>query len=247
MEELAGKQSKILEEIQRIACKMQEKLAEARNAEEIYMRSGQCFDFQYEQFMELTRECSICAEQLTERLRHMILDGDWPAEEKQRYRGQLIQSHRITVSYKDEIVKVMLPILLPHRKGTYSDYIYKPLYLALKDWCQLRLEQGESLPFYEKATICFQHMYDERLPKSRIRDHDNMEEKQVVDALGMFFLQSDGGLFLNTYHVSVISNQDRTVLFLMPQEWFPSWLQKENSGTDISKKAAVVSVENSTG
>ena len=118
MEELAGQQSKILEEIQRIACKMQEKLAEARNAEEIYMWSGQCFDFQYEQFMELTRECSICAEQLTERLRHMILDGDWPAEEKQRYRGQLIQSHRITVSYKDEIVKVMLPILLPHRKGT---------------------------------------------------------------------------------------------------------------------------------
>ena len=151
------------------------------------------------------------------------------------------------MSYKDEIVKVMLPILLPHRKGTYSDYIYKPLYLALKDWCQLRLEQGESLPFYEKATICFQHMYDECLPKSRIRDHDNMEEKQVVDALGMFFLQSDGGLFLNTYHVTLISNQDRTVLFLMPQEWFPSWLQKENRGTDISKKSAVVSAENSTG
>ena len=151
------------------------------------------------------------------------------------------------MSYKDEIVKVMLPILLPHRKGTYSDYIYKPLYLALKDWCQLRLEQGESLPFYEKATICFQHMYDERLPKSRIRDHDNMEEKQVVDAIGMFFLQSDGGLFLNTYHVTLISNQDRTVLFLMPQEWFPSWLQKESSGTDISKKSAVVRAENSTG
>lgn len=247
MEELAGKQSKILEEIQRIACKMQEKLAEARNAEEIYIRNGQCFDFQYEQFMELTRECSIYAEQLTERLRRMILDGDWPEEEKQRYQGQLIQSHRIAASYENEVIRIEIPALLPHRKGVYSDYIYKPLYLALKDWCRLRLEHGEALPFYEKATLCFQHMYDERLPKSRIRDHDNMEEKQVVDALGMFFLQSDGGLFLNTYHVSVISNQDRTVLFLMPQEWFPSWLQKENSGTDISKKAAVVSVENSTG
>ena len=199
---------------------------------------------QHEQFMNDKR--FIPVEQMTERS-HMILDGDWPAEEKQRYRRQLIQSHRITVSYKDEIVKVMLPILLPHRKGTYSDYVYKPLYLALKDWCQLRLEQGESLPFYEKATICFQHMYDECLPKSRIRDHDNMEEKQVVDALGMFFLQSDGGLSLNTYHVTLISNQDRTVLFLMPQEWFPSWLQKENRGTDISKKSAVVSAENSTG
>ena len=84
MEELAGKQSKILEEIQRIACKMQEKLAEARNAEEIYIRNGQCFDFQYEQFMELTRECSIYAEQLTVRLRRMMLDGDWPVEEEQR-------------------------------------------------------------------------------------------------------------------------------------------------------------------
>lgn len=151
------------------------------------------------------------------------------------------------MSYRDEIIKVVLPVLLPHRKGTYSDYIYKPLYLALKEWCRLRLNQGEELPFYEKATLCFQHIYDGHLPQSRIRDHDNMEEKQVVDALGMFFLKSDGGLFLNTYHATLISNQDRTVLFLMPQEWFPSWLQKENSGTDISKKSVVVSTENSIG
>ena len=61
---------------------MQEKLAEARNAEDIYMRSGQCSNFQYKQFLELTRESSIYAEQLTEHLRHMILDGNWPMEEK---------------------------------------------------------------------------------------------------------------------------------------------------------------------
>lgn len=247
MEELAGKQSKTLEGIQRIACKMQEKLAEARNAEEIYIRSGQCFDFQYEQFMELIRESSIYAEQLTEHLRHMILDGDWPAEEKQRYRGQLIQSHRIKVSYRNEVIKVVLPVLLPHRKGTYSDYIYKPLYLALKEWCRLRLNQGEELPFYEKATLCFQHIYDGHLPQSRIRDHDNMEEKQVVDALGLFFLQSDGGLFLNTYHVTAISDQDRTALFLMPQERFAAWLQEENRESVISKKSDVVGKEISTG
>ena len=238
---------KTLEESQRIACKVQTKLAEARNAEEIYIRSGQCFDFQYEQFMELIRESSIYAEQLTEHLRHMILDGDWPAEEKQRYRGQLIQSHRIKVSYRNEVIKVVLPVLLPHRKGTYSDYIYKPLYLALKEWCRLRLNQGEELPFYEKATLCFQHIYDGHLPQSRIRDHDNMEEKQVVDALGLFFLQSDGGLFLNTYHVTAISDQDRTALFLMPQERFAAWLQKENRESVISKKSDVVGKEISTG
>ena len=29
---------------------------------------------------------------------------------------------------------------------------------------------------------------DKKLPGTRIRDHDNIEEKQVVDALGMYFL-----------------------------------------------------------
>ena len=247
MEEITAEQSKCLEEIQRITCRMQEKLAEARNAEDIYIRSGQSSNFQYKQFLELTRESSFYAEQLMERLRHMILDGEWPSEEKKRYREQLIESHRITVSYKDEIIKVVLPVLLPHRKGVYSDYIYKPLYLALKEWCRLRLEHGEELPFYEKATICFQHMYDGNLPKSHIRDHDNIEEKQAVDALGTFFLQSDGGLFLNTYHATMISNQDRTVLFLMPQERFPDWIQEKSREADISKKSVIDSVETSTG
>lgn len=51
------------------------------------------------------------------------------------------------------------------------------------------------------------------MPETRIRDHDNIEEKQVVDALGMYFLVSDSGLYLDTYHTTTLGERDCTFLF----------------------------------
>lgn len=56
---------------------------------------------------------------------------------------------------------------------------------------------GGGTPEYMKCTVCFVHVYDETLPLGRVRDHDNYEEKHVLDVLANFFLKSDGGLYVD--------------------------------------------------
>ena len=74
---------------------------------------------------------------------------------------------------------------------------------------------------------------------ARVRDHDNIEEKQMVDAMGMFFLVSDGGLYLDSYHTSTMGEEDRTYLFLMTQEHFPQWISSMKQEEIVSKKEEV--------
>lgn len=103
---------------------------------------------------------------------------------------------------KDEILRVSAPVLIPHRKDCYTDYLYKPLHTAFRNWCMQRAEEKLEIPTYTNCTICFVHVYDETLPLARVRDHDNYEEKHVQDIITNFFLQSDSGLYTNTCHVT---------------------------------------------
>ena len=137
------------------------------------------------------------------------------------------------------ILKVELPGLLSHRKNKYTDYLYKPVTMALENWCIRQQEQGEEIPQFERAAVCFLHVYDQKQSVARVRDHDNIEEKQMVDAMGMFFLVSDGGLYLDSYHTSTMGEEDRTYLFLMTQEHFPQWISSMKQEEIVSKKEEV--------
>ena len=67
-------------------------------------------------------------------------------------------------------------------------------------------------------------MYDSGLPLTRVRDHDNLEEKHILDVVGSFFLKTDSGLYLNSYHTTMLGKEDRTYLVIMENEKFPGWL-----------------------
>lgn len=82
------------------------------------------------------------------------------------------------------------------------------------------------VPEYEKCTVCFMHLYDEKLPIARVRDHDNCEEKHVLDVISNFFLVSDGGLYLDTYHFTRMGEQDGTRIFIMDTSLFPEWISR---------------------
>ena len=69
----------------------------------------------------------------------------------------------------------------------------------------------------------------------------------MVDALGMFFLVSDGGLYLDTFHTSLLGEEDRTCLFLMDQEEFPQWIHRLGEDRKISKNETTWEGENPTG
>ena len=222
----AGKQGQSMDDAQRLTGLIQEYLTEARNAEAVYIRGGGESEFQYSQWRERIMEAALCAERLTERLRRLVMSARFPVQEQVAYRSRLVQSHEIQILYEKDILRVEMPFLLAHRKTLYTDYIYKPLYLALLQWCETRLETGEQIPSYEQATLCYVHMYNKSLSAFRVRDHDNMEQKQVADALGMFFLVSDGGLYMDTYHTTVMGEKDRTILFLMPVDRFGEWIHE---------------------
>lgn len=234
-----------LEKIQRQAMGVQEYLAEARLLRTVHERNGS--GFQMGCFVECITSASFTAEGLTERLRRLVLENCLWEPVRETYGAGIVSLHGISVAYENEVLTVELPGLLPHRKNRYTDYLYKPVHLALKNWCGRRQKEGLEVPLYEQATVCFLHGYDKKLSMARVRDHDNIEEKQMVDALGMFFLVSDGGMYLNTYHASVQGDEDRTVLFLMHQEAFPRWISGMEEAKLISEKEVGERVENPTG
>ena len=98
--------------------------------------------------------------------------------------------------------------------------------IAFKQWCICQNQEQKRIPEYEKCTVCFVHLYNRDLPLGRIRDHDNFEEKHVLDVISNFFLASDSGLHVDTYHITRMAEQDATEVYIMDTENFPKWLQK---------------------
>ena len=77
------------------------------------------------------------------------------------------------------------------------------------------------LPSYEECLVCFVHVYNKKLPLAgRVRDHDNIEEKHVLDIISSFYLKSDSGLFVDTFHMTRLGTEDGTFLFVMEQADF---------------------------
>ena len=236
---------KQLEEVQRQAGGLQECLAEARLMRTAQGRSGSAF--QMGCFMDCVMEASFLAERLAGGLRRLVIENCLWKREREVYGLGLVKLHGIRVEYESGVLKVELPGLLPHRKNKYTDYLYKPVTMALENWCIRRQEQGEEIPQFERAAVCFLHVYDRKQSVARVRDHDNIEEKQMIDALGMFFLVSDGGLYLDTFHTSTLGEEDKTCLFLMAQETFPRWICRLEEERKISKNKGIREVENPTG
>lgn len=236
---------KQLEKAWRLAGAVQNELAEACVMKEMKERNAS--EFPMERFFDHTRKASFCAEKLTGELRRMVLGHCGNRDVRKSYEREMITVHGICVGYEDGVVSARLPFLLPHRKHPYTDYLYQPFLMALEDWCRSRLEQQLEIPVFQRATVCFVHEYAQEGPVERIRDHDNIEEKQAVDALGMFFLLSDGGLCLDTYHTTVLGTEDRTLLFLMDRERFASWISSREPWNRVSKNEGVAGGKRSTG
>ena len=146
--------------------------------------------------------------------------------------------HGIEVEFSEGIVKVALPLLMPHRKDFYTDFLYKPLHTALQNWCMEQVKNGMELPSYEECLVCFVHVYNKKLPLAgRVRDHDNIEEKHVLDIISSFYLKSDSGLFVDTFHMTRLGTEDGTFLFVMESSRFPGWIRENSQSLDIEKEA----------
>ncbi|MCD7884732.1 MAG: DUF6100 family protein [Lachnospiraceae bacterium] len=226
---------KQLDYAQRLAGEAEQRIAEARGILRSCQRRGVGAG---EDLNTLVLEAEKNAEFLTDRLRALEMDLSYGEKTTAFFQKEIVNIHGITVDFADGILSVSLPALLPHRKTAYTDYLYKPLSFAIRDWRKKRLGMLQEMPFFERATVCFYHDYDRNRDAKRIRDHDNIEEKQVLDLLAGYFLQSDSGLYLNTYHETRQADADRTRIFLMKSDVFPSWLASQRMGTEHIEKNA---------
>lgn len=231
--DILGKLKAQLDDAQKTAGQVEQHLAEARSILLAYTRKNS--NLQYTNFCDMVLESSKYAEKLTEKLRRLTLEVTLDTQKYEDYKSDLVWIHGIDLAYTDRILKVSMPVLVPHRKESYTDYLYKPLYTACQHWCVKQAETGGKTPEYTKCTVCFVHVYDGTLPLARVRDHDNYEEKHVLDVLANFFMRSDGGLYVDTFHMTRLGKEDKTIIFVMDSIGFPEWISGYMADFGIEK------------
>lgn len=118
-----------------------------------------------------------------------------------------------------------LPSLLPKRRQRQSaEFLLDPLYFALEQYAK-----ENTLPHYRECVVCFAQVYDQALPTRRVRDYDNLEEKQILDLLSSFVMADDTGLLCDAYNTAELGEQDCTMIFVMEKHRFPGWLAEHKS------------------
>ena len=77
---------------------------------------------------------------------------------------------------------------------------------------------------FRHCVVCFTHVYSRDLPERRVRDYDNLEVKQCLDAIAAWLLIDDGGLFCDVHHTTEMGESDCTRMSIMDTPRFPAWL-----------------------
>lgn len=130
----------------------------------------------------LSIDAALRAERIACRLRHLIYSST--TIRKGDYLKSAGVMHGITVNCENRVLEVTLPCLLPKRKQRQSDeFLLDPLYFVLDQYAR-----EHPLPYYRDCVVCFAQVYDRALPDRRIRDYDNLSEKQLLDLLSSFVM-----------------------------------------------------------
>lgn len=125
----------------------------------------------------LSTDAALRAEKIACRLRHLIYSSTTI------HKGDYLTSagivHGIEVVYEDGVLEVTLPGLLPKRKQRQNtEFLLDPFYFSLEQYAK-----EHPMPHFSDCVVCFTQVYDQCLPTRRIRDYDNLEEKQLLDVL----------------------------------------------------------------
>jgi hypothetical protein len=91
------------------------------------------------------------------------------------------------------------------------------------------------MPKYKSCVVCFSHIYNRELPSRRIRDHDNIELKGILDIISTFLMEDDNGLLCNTYNMTELSDKDYTLVSIMNKNSFLDWLAARKTNIESLK------------
>lgn len=129
------------------------------------------------------------------------------------------QTQGIQVEAEEHWYRIFLPGLLPRKKAGSCAFLTGPLDSALADF-------GKANPIrrLQKAVVCFRHLYSAELPERLVRDHDNIEVKQVLDVIADHFLVDDNGLLCTNLYTSAMGDREGTEVYVMAPEHLGEWL-----------------------
>lgn len=166
----------------------------------------------------LSTDAALRAERIACRLRHLIYSST--SIQKGEYLQSASVAQGISIAYENGVLEVTLPGLLPKRRQRQSsEFLLDPLYFALEQYAK-----EQPLPHCRNCVVCFAQVYDQTLPTRRVRDYDNLEEKQLLDLLSTFVMADDTGLLCDAYNTTELGEQDCTKIFVMEKKRFPQWL-----------------------
>ncbi len=172
-----------------------------------------------EYYEYVSTNAALLSEQITCRLRHLVYDTT--PTRKPEYLSAAGRLHGIAIDFTDGILEVTIPGLFPKRKQRMSsEFLADSLHIALFDYIQ-----AYRIPCFRECVICFTHIYDETLGLRRIRDYDNLEQKQVLDVIGSFVLTDDSGQFCDVFHTTEIGESDCVRIAIMEKDRFTQWLE----------------------
>ena len=72
--------------------------------------------------------------------------------------------------------------------------------------------------------ICLSHVYDHELRDWCLFDYDNLQQKQILDAIALHVMMDDSGLLCDAYNTTELGNKDCTRIYIMEKKRFAGWL-----------------------
>ena len=119
---------------------------------------------------------------------------------------------------------VRIPMLLPKKEEGSCDYVRSFLYPAMKDFFR-----GKSPVRYKNCVLIYRHVYSKHRPERQRRDHDNIEINTVSDIVSLYVMEDDNPSTCCHYYCSAAAEHERTEIYVVPEDDFTTWLDKERS------------------
>lgn len=117
---------------------------------------------------------------------------------------------------------VRIPILLPKKEDGSASYVRSFLYPAMQQFSWHKPPTR-----YSNCVLIYRHVYDEARPERQRRDHDNIEINMVSDTIALYAMDDDAPATCRHYYCSAAGTTERTEVYVVPEEEFPTWLVTE--------------------
>lgn len=171
----------------------------------------------FEGYRDTSLEISRRAERFACRVRELVSDTVF--YNRNEFMLNMSKFQGIEIEKEEEWVKIVLPFLLPKRRVTHScSFIIDPLKYVINSFIsKTRIKR------FGDCVVCFRNIYT--INGKVIKDHDNIETKQVLDVVTEYFLVDDTGLLCSNFYTTAIGESERTEVYVIPKANFEKWIK----------------------